>query len=282
MTHTIEDSSAPSRFVELAAGCGAGAPLPAGWQRVAERPLLVLVGVTGVGKSTTLERLLRGRLATLLPDRRALTDKLIIAAMQRADGLEPVVVTDRSQRFAYTRRFRAAYAGGMSDALAQLAVAPELAARLLIFDGLRGANEIEAACMALPLARFVMLDAPDAVRVVRLLGRGDPFDRIERILPDFGGAPFQALGLDDAAALFSNDEQTMLLGLVDSGRVSSADLRAKVKIVVEERRSYDPQTTRAALAEHAGERSLWIDTTQHSADDVARLIATHLGVWGMV
>ena len=269
-------------FVEICAGCGAGAPLPNGWRSLRDMPLLVLVGVTGVGKSTVLEKLLRGRRASLLPDRRVLTDRLMIATLQRSEGVAPTLVTDRAQRFAYTRRFRALHPGGMADALALLAVAPEEAGRLLIFDGLRGANEIEAACAALPLARFVMLDAPDAVRVVRLLGRSDPFDRVERILPDSTGAPFHALGLDEAAALFTNDEQAMLLGLVDSGRVASADLRAKVKIVVEERRSYDPEATRDALLVHAGERSLVIDTTLHGADGVARQIAARLGEWGMI
>lgn len=269
-------------FAELSAGCGAGLPLPAGWLGIADRPLLVFVGVTGVGKSTTLDRLLRGRRATLLPDRRELTNKLMIASLQVADGVAPTLVTDRAQRFAYTRRFRAQHPGGMADALALLAIAPEQADKLLVFDGLRGANEVEDACIALPLARFVMLDAPDAVRVVRLLGRSDPFDRVERILPDPVGAPFRALGLDEAAHLFTYEEQAMLLGLVDSGRVAAADLRAKVKIVVEERRSYDPQATRDALIAHAGARALWIDTTLHSADNVARLIATRLRQWGMV
>ncbi len=282
MSQANDASATDFAFVEFAPGCGAGLPLPAGWISIVEAPLLILVGVTGVGKSTTLDRLLRGRRATLLPDRRVLTDKLLIAAMQMAEGLQPTIVTDRAQRFAYTRRYRATHAGGMADALGLLAVAPAQTEKLLIFDGLRGANEIEAAAVALPNARFVMLDAPDAVRVVRLLGRSDPFDRVERILPDPAGAPFEALGLDDAAALFTHDEQAMLLGLVDSGRVAAADLRAKVKIVVEERRSYDPQGTRNALLRHAGERALCVDTTQHGADDVARLIATRLGEWGLI
>ncbi len=269
-------------FVELRPGCGAGLPRPPGWLSFSDTSLLVLVGVTGVGKSTTLASLLRGRRATLLPDRRELTDKLMIASMQLADGAPVAPVTDRAQRFAYTRRYRDTHPGGMADALLELSIAPELAQKLLIFDGLRGANEVQSACMALPKAHFVMLDAPDAVRVVRLLGRSDPFDRVERILPDPSGAPFQALGLDEAAHLFTLEEQAMLLGLVDSGRVSADDLRAKVKIVVEERRSYDPNATRAALDACAGERALIIDTTLQSADAVARLIVTQLSAWGMM
>jgi hypothetical protein len=282
MTPKNESYLSTLPFVEIGAGCGAGLPMPPSWKSIRATPLLVFVGVTGVGKSTTLDRLLRGRRATMLPDRRLLTDKLMIATMQRADGVAVQTVTDRTQRFAYTRRFREQHPGGMADALALLALAPAQVEKLLIFDGLRGANEIEAACAALPLAHFVMLDAPDAVRVVRLLGRGDPFDRVERILPDTTGTPFHALGLDDAAVLFSHDEQAMLLGLVDSGRVSAAELRAKVKIVVEERRSYDPQATRNALATHAGERALWIDTATHAPDVVARKIVTSLGAWGFL
>ena len=53
-------------------------PLGDGWQSVAHLPLLILVGVTGVGKSTTLALLeAADPPVRQLPDRRTLADQLI-------------------------------------------------------------------------------------------------------------------------------------------------------------------------------------------------------------
>lgn len=268
-------------FVELAPGVGAGAPAPHGWRTLEHCPLLILVGVTGVGKSTVLAHLAAAGLDyTLLPDRRDLTDRLIIAAMQAADGDPIAPVADRSLRFAYTRRYRQHYPGGMADAVAQVLVAPDRAARPLIFDGLRGANEVSAAADRLPLARFAMLDAPDWVRVQRLLNRQDDFDQVNTTPAANAAAPlpaaqgFAALGIPEAATLFSPAEETILLGWLRRGDVSAADLRAKLQIVVEERRSYDPAATLAALRQHAPARTLHLDTVALSAQAVAtRMLA---------
>ncbi len=231
-------------FLELAPGIGAGAP-PAGWRPLAERPLLVLVGLTGVGKSTVL-RLLCAQAAersappALLPDRRTLTDRLLIAAVQAAEGLPVEPVHDRALRFEYTRRFRQRFAGGMAHALALLCTHPAQTPGLLLFDGLRGENEVTHAASALPLARFALLDAPDAVRVARLLGRSDPFDRI--------------------------------------GAATDAE-QAALRIVDEERQNYDPAATRRALQEHAPGRTLLLDTTQHAPAALATQIAAQLAHW---
>jgi hypothetical protein len=244
--------------------------------------LLVIVGVTGVGKSTTLEQLAEtGAPFTLLPDRRALTDSLIIAAMQAADGLAPAPVADRRERFAYTRRFRERYPGGMADALRLLSVEPQASAQLLIFDGLRGENEVIAACAGLPEARFVLLDAPDAVRVVRLLGRNDPFDQISSTAPSQRSETLAEVGLagEEAQAIFSPLEQRLLIGLVEQGAVAADQLRACIEIVLEERRNYDPAATRRALEAHAGPRALVIDTTAERPEAAAHLIAERLATW---
>lgn len=271
------DPNPPLAFFELMHGIGAGSPAPAAWQPLAARPLLILVGVTGVGKSTTLSALsAQGVACTLLPDRRVLTDALIIAAMQAADGQPATPVHDRALRFDYTRRFRERHPGGMAHALTLLAVDPAQRPGLLLFDGLRGDNEIEYACAALPRACFAMLDAPDAVRVARLLERGDAFDRIgagSASHPDLGN------GLGEGEELFTPEERAALLRLVSGGAVSGHDLRAKVKIVVEERRNYDPAATRRALERCAAGRSLVIDTTRHSPPAAARLLAAQTRRW---
>lgn len=249
-------------------------------------PLLIIVGVTGVGKSTTLEHLTQlGLTYTLLPDRRVLTDRLIIGAMQVADGQHPGPLQDRALRFAYTRRYRELHPGGMAHALSQLLVDQENAGSLLLFDGLRGDNEVEYAALALPRACFVMLDAPDVVRVQRLLGRRDAFDQIGRqsAQPSAhrAGLSFAALGVPEAGGLFSAAEEQALLALVSRGEVTAEELIAKMQIVVEERRNYDPAATRAALLRYAAGRALIVDTTQHQAPAVARLIAEQCQRWGV-
>ncbi len=265
--------------IEVAPGLYAGGAPQAGLLALRRLPLLVLVGVTGVGKSTTLQALAaRIGAFTLLPDRRELTDRLMIPAVQAVDGLPGGPITDRRHRFAATRRFRELHPGGMADALALLQLAPP--DRLLVFDGLRGAHEVATACAALPLARFVMLDAPDAVRVARLLGRNDSFDRIAPATPAASGLP-AATGLAEAAAqaLFSADEQAQLLALVESGAVSAENLRAKLAIVLEEKQSYDPAATRAALHAQAAGRALLIDTVHHTPAEAAAQIAAALAGW---
>lgn len=264
-------------FTRLAPGLAAGDLAPAGWQPLAAADLLILVGVTGVGKSTLLAELAtRGPAYTLLPDRRVLTDALIITQMQIADGVMPGPVTDRKLRFDYTRRYRERTPGGMAAALTQLRL--EKPAGLYLFDGLRGANEIEFAATAFPQARFVMLDAPDAVRVGRLLGRGDAFDRVQSDRPPAvnQAVSFAELGVPDAAAVFSPAEEAHLLGWAARGEVSPTDLAAKLKIVVEERRNYDPAATRAALAEHAGDRSLIVDTVTYPPAAAAQMLLAWL------
>lgn len=271
-------------FSIIAPGVGVGDPHPTDWRPLAVFPLLIIVGVTGVGKSTMLGQLARRGLPyTLLPDRRVLTDALIIAAMQRLDGVPEQPVTDRRLRFEYTRRYRELYPGGMAQALAHLVIDPTIVGEsVLIFDGLRGKNEIEWAVQLLPQAYFIMLDAPDVVRVQRLLGRRDAFDQVTGAASNATGEGFAALGVADAAGLFTPEEELSLLALVQSGAVTADDLRAKLQIVIEERRSYDPTTTRAALRSSARDRSLIIDTTRHEVDAVADLTARQARSWGLL
>jgi hypothetical protein len=264
-------------FTPLAPGLAAGDPAPAGWQPLAAANLVILVGVTGVGKSTLLRELAtRGPAYTLLPDRRVLTDALIITQMQVADGQPPAPVADRTLRFDYTRRYRERFPGGMAAALTQLRL--EAPIDLYVFDGLRGANEIEYAATMFPQARFLMLDAPDAVRVARLLGRGDAFDRVQNDLSAASGqaASFADLGVPDAGALFGPSEETRMLTWITRSDVSPDDLAAKLKIVVEERRNYDPAATQTALKQYASGRALIIDTVVHAPGAVARLLLNWL------
>jgi hypothetical protein len=214
----------------------------------------------------------------LLPDRRELTDQLIISAMQVADGLPIAPVKDRGQRFAYTRRYRERYEGGMAHALTQLWISDD-SPNLLLFDGLRGDNEVAYAAGALPLARFVMLDAPDIVRLQRLLGRGDAFDRIQLATPSHANATTLAdLGLAEASAIFTPTEEATIMDWLHNGIITTDDLCAKVQIVIEERRNYDPVATLAALQSHAPQKMLYIDTVIHAPAAVASQVIAWLNL----
>jgi hypothetical protein len=274
----MSDSTAVLPFQRITPHLAVGTPPARGWHSLSTVPLIILVGVTGVGKSTLLSELAQqGAHYVLLPDRRDLTDQLIISHMQAVDGLPLTPVTDRGQRFAYTRRYRERHVGGMAHALTQLWLNADAPAKLLLFDGLRGANEVAFAATALPQARFVMLDAPDLVRVQRLLGRGDAFDRIDLSTPFVGEATsFAALGLSEASAIFSAAEEETLLNWIRRGMVSSDELRAKLQIVIEERRSYDPVETLAALRSHAPHATLYIDTVSHDPVAVAAQVLAWL------
>ena len=57
--------------------------------------LVVVVGVTGVGKSTTLERLAARISCHLLPDRRELADQVVLPAVQDELGVPRAPVRDR-------------------------------------------------------------------------------------------------------------------------------------------------------------------------------------------
>jgi len=266
-------------FIELDSGLGmgAGAPSPS-WQPLTALPLLILVGVTGVGKSTTVtavQQLAPG--LRLLPNRRTLTDWLIIGALQQADGMPIEPVTDRAARFGYTRRYRERYPGGMAHALSRLLVDTGQFSGGLLFDGLRGANEVTHAANLLPHARFIMLDAPDLVRVVRLLARADDFDRISTETAKIANRAVAEL--PEARALFDAVEMQTLQQLIDEDPDLFDDLRAKLKIVAEERRNYDPAATRMALETVAPRRSSIIDTVTHSPDQAAMQMCAAFIEW---
>ncbi|MVN88401.1 ATPase [Deinococcus sp. HMF7620] len=230
--------------------------------RLADLPLTVLVGVTGVGKSTALAALGAG--IRLLPDRREVTDAVMIAPL--AGG----PVRDREQRFALTARYRQTHPGGMAQALGSLLADTGHWQGPLVFDGLRGLDEVRYAAQTFAAWRFVALGAPDAVRVRRLLGRADAFDQL-------GAA---ALGhdlradlaaLDGAGTVFSAAELDSLAALPADG-FAPAEVLAKTRIVLSERRHYDPAAAEAFLLTLPPERALVLDTVALAPAGVAAAI----------
>ncbi len=280
-----------TEFELLADGLGIGRP-PHGWAAIVDMPVLILVGVTGVGKSTTVDAL-RARWGeiSLLPNRRKIADLLVIPTVQGWDGDPPTAVTDRRRRFDYTGRYRQRHSGGLAHAFSRLVLQRQTAGpdrgALTIFDGLRGADEVTFAAQSLPLARFAVLNAPDVVRVERLLQRQDAFDQVsanaggQRPGPSDGapratrhstidsGVGFRWDEVAEGRDLFTRAEQAHLAALVSRGEVDGAELAAKIAIVAAERRNYDPHAAVEILRAAAPDRTVVVDTTAHSPVEVA-------------
>ena len=223
-----------------------------------------------------------------------------------------VAVTDRRRRFDYTGRYRQRHPGGLAHAFSRLVLQrrPAVPGRgaVTIFDGLRGADEVSFAAQSLPLARFAVLNAPDVVRVERLLQRQDAFDQVsensggqrsvpsgqrsvpsgQRSVPS-GQRPVPSDDTPDATRhcssasdggfrweevaegqdLFTREEQDHLAALVSRGEVDGAELAAKIAIVAAERRNYDPYAAVEILRAAALDRTVVVDTTTHSPTEVA-------------
>ncbi len=240
-------------------------------QPITSIPLLILVGVTGVGKSTTVEALeAAGMSFALLPNRRALTDEFIISYLQTQNGETIAPVTDRAQRFNFTRSYRRKHPGGMAHVLSRLHIEPAaLGSNLLLFDGLRGENEVQHAAELLPNAKFLVLTASDFTRIQRLLGRSDSFDQIATT----GAATLQ---FDPAIqALLSDSEQKALTNWVMAGDVDIDAVNAKCQIVIKERNNYDPDAALAKLQATAPERTIHADTEALNPEQIADLVLTH-------
>lgn len=244
---------------------------PPDFEPLSQTALVIVVGLTGVGKSTVTDLLQQQIDFTLLPNRRRITDEIIIASLQKADGDPVHSETDRLKRLEYTSRYRRAHPGGMAHALSRLAINPEKIARPIVFDGLRGEDEVRHATHYFPQARFIVLDAPDGVRLERLLNRGDSFDRVKLA---------SVAGQDTLTALQAIPEIERVFTSNDLQRISriTADLAVdkvieKAAIIVKERQNYDSQAARAYLLQKLpANRCLVVDTAIDSPAAVVKQI----------
>lgn len=235
--------------------------------------MLFLLGLTGVGKSTAVAALQNSKVPlTLLPNRRTLTDAFIVPEMQRAAGQPVGQVSDRLERFALTQRYREAHPGGMTYALVQyLNTHPYSEGELLLFDNLRALGEVRAATETFPKARFVLLDAPPLVRLVRLVGRHDRFDQVAATRLENTSFVEQLLALGGLEAVFDPYEVARL----EARGVPEADLLKAVQIIVGERQHYDMDAAATYLHQtQSAESFLALNTADLSPDEVrARLQA---------
>ncbi|MDF1791490.1 MAG: hypothetical protein P1U88_06235 [Thalassobaculaceae bacterium] len=267
--------------------------VPAGRMPVAPARILVFVGLTGAGKSATVSGLAaRGAVHAVLPDRRVLTDRIILPAIT---GDPARRITDRIERFRLTAAFRDRHPGGMGDVLAHLSLAPAFGTQWsdenwLVFDGVRGPAETTAAAR-LPNAIFAVLQASVELRVVRLSLRGDPFDQaaLEAAVRDGNTPPGgQGDSLNYVRVLTEQGVNSLVAApkLQRLGRLladAGADLTSvasAASIVVEESRHYDPREALAVLERVAPGRVVIVDTAVNGVDDVVATIAARLSQSG--
>lgn len=239
-------------------------------------PLVMMVGLTGVGKTTIIELLQQQLNLTLLPNRRQVTDEVMIAPLQQEDGHTPYPVTDRVKRFEYTARYRTKYPGGMAYALGQLAINPMQVEQPLIFDGLRGLHEVQFAADYFPQARFILLDASDVVRLGRLLNRADAFDatRLET-LPAAQNLVEALMSVPHISGVFNDVQIQQIVRLASD--IPIDDVIQKATIVVKERLNYDPHAARAYLITTLpAERVLVVDAATASPLTIAKQVSQWL------
>ncbi len=234
--------------------------------------LLILMGLTGVGKSTAVGALRDVTPPyTLLPNRRALTDELIIPEMH-GDPVEPV--TDRLARFELTRRYRETYPGGMVHALGDyLAANTPADSAALVFDNLRGLDEAQAATEVFPEARFILLDAPPIVRLQRLIGRSDSFDRVALEANAESTLRERLAELKGLETVFVMDE---VLGLEAQNIPAEAILKG-VRIILGEAKNYDMGAAASYLRQvRDGDAFLHLDTAALPREGVREQIRAWL------
>lgn len=273
--------SAEDIAVDLSAEPGTAPP---GRAALATARLVIFVGLTGSGKSATVAGLAAsGAVRAVLPDRRAVTDRIILPAMTGDPGRQ---VTDRIERFRMTAAFRDAHPGGMGDVLERLTVDRESSAGWradgwLVFDGVRGPAETAAAAR-LPNAIFAVLLAPPEIRVARLSLRGDPFDRASfdaAALPDeHAGCPQYAriLAEHGVDGLMPGATLQRLGRLLADAGADLAAVASAATIVVEESRHYDTGAAIEVLRQRAPGRSVIVDTAVHGVDAVVAAISARL------
>jgi hypothetical protein len=256
---------------------GTGYATPPGWKAITNFPLIIIVGVTGTGKTTFTNNLVEaGYDFELLPDRRDLTDQLIIAPLQREDHQE-VRALPRMQRVPYIRHYQQRHPAGLAYAISQLYVDPAVCSKFLIFNGLRGESEVQYSIDASPKSQFIVLDASNIVRAKRLLERKDSYDRTSKYKQENlsmleKAASFDALGVPEAAEIFSLDEEQSLLEMTRNGNVTVAELRDILQLLCVERSLYNKDETIATLLSLAPERTLVIDTTTLNPKEVTKKI----------
>ena len=153
----------------------------AGYHPLGEHPVLMLVALTGTGKTTVLGHL-KAKIGDdgmgVIPTRREVADWIAIPMMQVQAGEQLRQISDRVQRFGYTRQFAAQVEGGMAAAFSWLRLA-DCYRGLVLSEGIRGENELSYALTRYSNWQIVELTVQPLTRLRRLSGRGQNFDQAE-------------------------------------------------------------------------------------------------------
>ncbi len=248
-------------------------PVEPPFEALAKLPLIVLVGLTGVGKTTAASALIARHRFDLLPNRRSIADDWMIPAMLEESGEPAPEIRDRLQRFEMTARYRARFPGGTAHALGRLMVDTGKAAGPFLFDGLRGFDEVSWACRHMAESRFICLDAPALVRLHRLLGRGETFDRVDSVASPSDLAASMA-ELEGIERVFGVEMIQQICSDPDLRGLDPQTILQKVAIIVQERRHYDSAEAARFLQDSLpARRYLGLDTDELGPHEVAAAIA---------
>jgi hypothetical protein len=166
----------------------------------------------------------------------------------------------------------------MAHALGQLVVDAKRVGQRLVFDGLRGLDEVEGAANRFLRARFVVFDAPDLVRIRRLLKRADAFDST-KIQTSLAGRNLIAglYSVPNIEAVFNQEEMQQIARSARAAGYSVDDVVKKSSIIVEERRNYDSSAARVYLRHRLPpDQVLVVDTSVQSAQAVANQVKSWL------
>jgi hypothetical protein len=248
--------------------------------------IIFIIGLTGVGKSTTLLALKSLTMQfELLPNRRELADTIIIPEVQRVEGKEQRAEKDRLERFRFTANYREMYPAGMVHALQVYLASPltestkfermrwieggsPKSQRALVFDNIRGLDECKAAVETFPNSRFVFLDAPAIVRLKRLIGRGDSFDQVAARLENDSFIE-KLLSLQGAEKVFDVYE----IARLDTSRIDESKILDAVQIILTEHQNYNSSEAANYLQNTLDtKRLLYLDTSRLSVEEVSRKI----------
>ncbi len=222
--------------------------------------LIFIVGQTAVGKSSTLEALqASAETFTLLPNRRQLTDDIIIPEIQQDLAQPQEQVKDRVERFALTKAYREKYGSGMIHALESYFASLDQPLRgTVVFDNIRGLPEVKAAHETFKTARFVFLFAPPLVRLKRMLARQDAFDKAGAARLENSSFIENLQAIEGAAEVFDLYELARLeaSGASDDAIINSAT------IITAEVKNYNAEAAKAYLDETVNDAAfLFLNTS---------------------
>lgn len=226
--------------------------------------IIFIVGLTAVGKTTSIAAL-KNNNYKLLPNRRELTDLIIIPEIQEDLGQNKISIKDRLERFKLTAKYRQKYPQAIVYALqSYLKDKPK---GNYFFDNIRGANELKAAKNSFVNSYFIFLDAPFAIRLQRLIGRNDSFDSIQN--SEFDSNFIKALkGIKNADKIF--DLKT--IAKLGQDIKEQEKIIAAVKIIATENEYYNSKTAKEYLDSLEKDSYIYIDTSENSILEVSKKI----------